>query len=325
MGKQRKTRSLPSSQGRDMYWQSADYNGNVMRMFTNQIMRLALMRYEWVNLPESCNERYLETILLRNGMATISFPKRMPGVFLSLMVGGEYPPNMYNEPKKWSALGDNGTNFECDNRNGVVVFENRLRAPLLWDIQMWAQELADIYRTMQINRLHQKTPYIIKGSQSNVLDMQNLYKQIGGGEPAILALNGIEQVQVDVLSTGVPYLGSDLQAAYESCWNNIFKWLGIEHLPFKAERRIEDEVRSMSQPTVLTISDGLECRREAADKLNRRFGNLLKGRIEVVVRHTDSTSENQEFVRSLPALLETLDGGANDGGDAFEPGSGRMD
>ena len=74
MSKNRKDRRQ-SPYDIDNYWQSAGYNSELFIIYRQQIMKLAMNRYKWINLPITCNERYLEYTLLTQGIATIAFPK----------------------------------------------------------------------------------------------------------------------------------------------------------------------------------------------------------------------------------------------------------
>ena len=65
----------------ELYWQTGDYNSRLFWTFRAQIMALALNRYKWINLPPTCDERYLEMILLTQGLASIAFPRKQPGIF----------------------------------------------------------------------------------------------------------------------------------------------------------------------------------------------------------------------------------------------------
>lgn len=150
------------------YVQSIDLNERLYMYYRNLITQMAMSRYRWINLPKTCDERYLELQLLLNGMATIAFPKKMEGTFMSLQVCGNGRPNMYDVPSQWEALGQNGTRFTCDNTNGVIVYDNATRYPLMEGIDLYARELAQIRLVKRTNRFHQQMPFILKGDRPSV-------------------------------------------------------------------------------------------------------------------------------------------------------------
>ncbi|MBR2803907.1 MAG: hypothetical protein IKE20_02010, partial [Eggerthellaceae bacterium] len=176
---------LKKRYGMDMYWQTSDYNTRLFMMFRAQILGMALSRFKWVGLPKTCDTRYLEMTLILQGQASIAFPKRQKGVFYSTQLAQVGRPNLYDNPTAWRAIGNNGFNFNADWSNGVVVWDNRVRYPLLEKINIWARELVDIVRTKQLNRQHQKIPFVFGVPQEIEQQALNLYKQVSGGEPAV--------------------------------------------------------------------------------------------------------------------------------------------
>lgn len=306
MSKSRKMRRC-NSFGLDNYWQTSDYNSALFMMYRQQIIKLAMNRFKWINLPPTCNERYLEMTLLFQGIATIAFPSRQRGTFYSTQVAQMSPPNVYDNPTKWLSVGNNGWRFKCSNRNGVIVWDNRARYPLMQMVDIWARELVDVRRTKQLNRMHVKTPYLIKCSPEQEQQAENIYKQMAGGEPAIITTTGIENIDIDVIKTDVPYLGEELTAEEINTWQQIYQMLGIENLTFKAERMVQDEVNKRDEPSDLMALDGLNCRREACEQLNARFGDYLEAPITCVWAK-DNISQNFNFMANIKEQLELDEG-----------------
>ena len=289
------------------YWQSAGYNARLFQMFQTQILDMALTRYRWVNLPDTCDERFLELTLLFQGIATVAKPYsgEHADEWLSLQVGGwKDKPDIYGNPSRWSALGVNGYSFNVTPDNGFYAWENHLRTPIQDRIDLWARELVDIIRTMQQNRVHQKLPLIIFGPQEKKLDLTNYVKQVGGGEVMILASDGIQNLQATTLTppNATPFIGEQLFSNYQNVWNQIYAGLGIGNLPFKAERRIEDEVTSQTDPTDLIALDGLTCRRRMCDYLNAHFAEFEEKPLNVVWRQDNETA-NYNTLHNLEELL----------------------
>lgn len=288
---------------RNNYVQSIDMNERLYMYYRNLITQMAMSRYRWINLPKTCDERYLELQLLLNGMATIAFPKKMRGTFMSLQVCGNGRPNMYDIPSHWEALGQNGTRFTCDNTNGVIVYDNATRYPLMEGIDLYARELAQIRLVKRTNRFHQQMPFILKGDQTKRQDMVNLFRNVADGEPAILATSGVEQIEYEVLSTGVEYKEHEIAEDELFVWNQVFMMLGSPNLPFKAERQTEDEISAQERPATLVSLNSLNERRKAADKLTERFGDMLEGPI-CVVWAEDNLSKNWNLLHDVKAMYE---------------------
>lgn len=288
------------------YWNTAAYNSRLFKMFQNQITAMAMTRFHWVNLPKHCDERYLEWTLLTQGQATIAFPYKQKGKFYSTQAVWERGPNLYDNPVSWKSYGNNGWQFKVNKGNGVFIWDNMLRVPISDRIDIWARELADVMRTKQVNRMHQKLPFILTGLPEKEFDMTNFMKQMIGGEPVVITTKGFNGIEAKVLKTDVPFLGEELQTDYLNIWNEVYKALGINSLPFKAEREIQDEVESQSEPADLVALDSLACRQKACNELNERFEKYLDNPIQCVWRQ-NNISDNYNYIHNIQLRKETED------------------
>ena len=255
------------------YWQSAAYNQELALIYEDWLLGLALSRFRWEGLPETCDERYLEWTLLTEGMATIA---SKGGVWYSLQAIQQGAPNKYDLPTAWRAMGQTGKpNFNCNWSNGVVLYDNLMRTPLMWKLSVFARRLALCDRTFDINLLQQHKPVALAVDENGVeeLDGINIFKQLYGGEPAILGTKRLKTLaeSVTVLNLNVPFIGEELQTAQGNIWTQVYTLLGIDSLTQKSERMIEDEVTSLQSPAELNRYNPLKARRSAADKLNERF------------------------------------------------------
>jgi hypothetical protein len=289
--------------GATNFWQSSFDNNAVYRYYIDIITKMAINRFRWINLPKTCDARYLEWTLVTQGIATIAFPRKMRGTFMSLQCQQSGQPNMYDRPKAWIARGNEGTNFGCDLRNGVVVYDNNTRYPLMSGIMQYANELTHVRITRRQNRMHQMMPFILTGPQEKKQDMCNLYKQVAGGEPAVLANDSISAINIDALNTGVQYLAEEFVSDETNLWQRIYTMLGIENSSFKQERQTEDEIRAQQSPATLVRLSCLQERRYACDFLNDNFSEYLDGEIDCVWNQ-DNDSENFNIFHNAKSQME---------------------
>lgn len=306
----RKKSNKPKESYEDVYWQSERYNERVYTMFFNQTVELALSRFKWLNLPPTCDARFMEWTLLFQGVCTIATPARgrYHGSFFSTRAVFNGVPNVYDNPTRWRSFGANGWNFNVTSKNGTLVFDNMSRYPIISDLSILARELTDILRTKQVNRLHQKRPYVITGPQEKEFDMVNVAKQVAGNEGMVLGYDGLlKDIQFDTLDTRVPFIGKELQEDLMNTWNIIYMRLGIKNLPFKTERQIEDEVTSLTEPSDLARLSPLSCRRDALEKLKARFPEQFPQDAQVIW-NTDAISENMNLLSSLTDQMKLMGG-----------------
>ena len=275
------------------FWQSYDYNQRSYLKNLEWIMSLAINRFKWVNLPETCNARFLEQTLLKSGMATIAHDKNTPDIWLSLMCVNMSELNMYGEPTKWRAQGLNGeTSFNVDWENGAIIYDNNSFSNPWNAIQIFARKLTHYERTEDVNLTHQQTPWIFSAPEEKKLELVNLMKQVAGGEPAIIGNHRMmDNIKYEVLSTQTPYLGTELALGKENVWREIYRWLGVSHLAVeKGDRLIEAEVKATAEPTTIKRMDALDARRKAANYLNDKFDLNIE-----VVFNDDTDSYNWAF------------------------------
>lgn len=298
--------SKASRLGYGSYWQSSRINRALYACFVTQAENVALSRFKWLGLPPTCDERWLERCLLFEGQATIAFPSNMPGTFFSTKCAQSGPLNVYDNPTQWRSVGNDGWSFEVNNANGVMVYDNLNRTPIMNQIDVMCRELVDCFRTKQINRMQQRSPYIIKGPRNKKFDLTQVIKQLFGGEPAVVGYqNMMDDITIEAINTQVPYLGEQLQEDYENIWNQIYLLLGIRNLPYKSERRIESEVRTQNEPSDFNRLASLMARRQACDQLNRRFGKYLKEPVRVVW-NADNESENHDLATNVAKAAEAF-------------------
>lgn len=284
----------------DNYWQSAEWNQRSFRAYRDWICALAINRYKWINLPETCDERFLEFTLMRQGVATIAYPKNMPMQFFSTQVNMDGRWNVYDTPSHWQSIGNNGWRFNASPQTGVLVYDNRLRMPYYNQVEFFARRLAAIDRVEDINMRQQATPYLITAPRESINDAKQMYKQIAGGEPAIIGKPTLSNIDIQALNTQVPYLGKELSEKKLALWDEIYNFLGISHVGQKSERLTSEEVAASNEPSNLMALDGLNSRRDACKKLNERFGTDIH-----VVWRKDNESDMYNYTRN-PYMNESL-------------------
>lgn len=277
--------------GNGAQWQSACMNSDYEALYTMWLASLAQMRYKWLNLPESCDSRYLEQELLYRGIATIAFPEGNQAAIYSIgIVPKSASFNAYGDYVAWDAIGYNQSpRFKVTGgENGVLVRNADSFLDIWQGIQIIASQMARVKRTLDVNLQLQNTPWAITAPKEKQLEAINAYKQIAGYEPAVLATPDFwENVQFGSISTQTQYIGAELEATINNLWHEGLSLLGIENLQHeKRAQMTKEETEGDNTQTTLRLLDGLEPRREAADKLNAILGTDVK-----VVFNEDLPSE----------------------------------
>ena len=285
------------------FWQTDNYNFRTFQMYFDMLLSMALNRFRWVNLPDTCDQRYLEKILHRNGIATLAHSIETPDILntLQAMPNGQY--NMYGYPTKWRAVGFDGlTDYECDNENAVLCYYNMSWSNPWNSLEIFARKMAHYARTEDVNLSHQMKPKIFIAPQEKRMELVNLVKQAEGGEPAVLGDSGLLDLvkNVSVIDTQVPFIGEELSRGSTNVLYQALMFLGIPHLAFeKGERMIEDEARANSAATNIMLLDCLQARREFCKKANAKFGLDLQ-----VYFNDDWESYNFNYMNNIESITQ---------------------
>lgn len=321
MGKRNRTRNC--NYFGNNFWQSDNYNQRTYMANLNMLLSLAMNRFRWVGLPDTCDARFLEKQLHKTGIATICHKPDMPDVWDTLiaMPQGEY--NQYGIPTKWRAQGwnPNTSGYEVTPANGELVYYSWSCVNIWSALELFARRMTHFERTEAINLSHQQKPWVFTVPDRNKkLEVTNIMQQTLGGEPAIIindaGLNMIEGI--NVIDTKVPIIADELKQGYLNVLNNALMYLGIPHLAFeKGERMIEDEAKAYTAPTNIMLMDCLNARRDACKRLRQldpiRFADLN------VYFNDDFESYNYNYANNIEAqaqdkmILEGLPGGVENG------------
>lgn len=258
--------------GKREKWESALLNNRTYLQYYNRLLELAINMYEWKNLPDTVDERFLELTLFSDGMAVFFQDDGGLGYLcLQCMIGGEL--DVYRIPIDRTAYATNGYQMRLNNQNSVIIFNNYTHTNSMLDIEMYARRLYEIERTIDINVKAQKTPVLIRATENQRLTMKNLYMQYDGNEPFIFGDKQLDMDGIKVLKTDAPYVSDKLNILKRQIWNEALTYLGIENSNTeKRERLVSDEITSNLGGVVAQRFCRLNARRKAAEQINKMFG-----------------------------------------------------
>lgn len=240
--------------------------------YYNRLKLLALSRYEWIGLPDTCNARYLEKILYSAGKAAFVKDERFG--FLNLMCAENGQYNFYDLPTAYQVY-SNTYNCTFSADECVIIRNNYLEINTGTTIGLYARRLFEAARTLDVNIKAQKTPILIQTTDKNRLTMANLYDQYDGNKPFIFGDKNSISVSdtLKVLKTDAPYLGDKLANYMLNTWNECLTFLGINNANTnKRERQIVDEVNANNEMVDLSANVGLLTRNEACAEINKKYG-----------------------------------------------------
>lgn len=262
MGRRRKTN----------FEESLAMNDYTYIQYAYRLMELSISMFEWKNLPEGIDERFLEMVLFTDGQA-VFFKDDELGDYLALqcLINGKL--NVYRIPINRRAFAVNGYQKQLTDKDSVIIFNNMLHTNSWLDVKMFAIRLYNLDRIIDVNANAQKTPILIKGNETQRLTLTNLYKEYDGNAPVIFADKSLDMNALQVLSTQAPYVADKIYQLKTQIWNEALTYLGISNVSFqKRERMVSDEVTRSQGGTVASRYSRLNARRQACEQINKMFG-----------------------------------------------------
>lgn len=253
------------------FWESAAMNNASFRHYFNRLVELSISMFEWKNLPETVDPRFLELTLFTDGQAVFFYDEVMGYLALQNIMGGTF--DVYRIPNTRRAYAVNGYQRELTNENSVIIYNNYLHTNCAVDVELYAKRLYNLDRAIDVNANAQKTPILIQCAENERLTMLNLYKQFDGNEPFIFGCKEMNPNGIKAMSTQAPYVADKLYQLKVQIWNEVLTYLGISNINMtKKERMITDEVTRNMGAVIASRYSRLEARREACNKINAMFG-----------------------------------------------------
>lgn len=269
-------------------WESAELNNKTYIDYYNRLKELCLNQFEWVNLPPTVDERFIELTLFDMGYCLYFNDEIIGNLALTCTIGGQL--DVYRIPILRTAYAVNGYNKQCTSKDSVLIFNNYLHTPTELTIQLYARRLYEIERAIDVNVKAQKTPVLILSTEQQRLTMKNLYMQYDGNEPFIFGDKNLDIDGIKSIKTDAPFVADKLEILKHSIWNEALTFCGIENSNMdKRERLISSEVAGNAGNIEAQRNIMLNSRMQAVEKINKMFGTD----IEVRYRSSLPTIVNQ--------------------------------
>lgn len=276
------------------FWQSARRNNATYLQYYMHLTELAMSMFEWKNLPDTVDARFLELTLFEDGQIVFFKDEELGYLCLQCAVNGGF--NVYRIPTNRRAYAVNGYQKNLTENDSVIIYNNFLRTNSMLDVRNFAERLYNIDRAIDVNINAQKTPILIKCDEQQRLTMLNTYQQYDGNQPVIFGDKALNTNAFQVLNTGAPMVADKLYTLKTQLWNECLTYLGISNINVqKKERLITDEVTRNQGGTIASRYSRLEARRQACEQINRMFGLDIECNYREDYRNIADDLENKEI------------------------------
>lgn len=259
-----------------------------------KLMLIARALFEWENLPNNMDERWIEKYLFTSGKCIFFKDPTMGFMVAGLAQQGSI--NCYGDPTDVYPVAENfvysGPKL-INGENCYVIRNNDLMLPNFPIVRHYAFKLTNIDRAIDTNIEAQKTPIIVRCSDKQRLSLKNAINQRRDNEPVIWATDQANiSDMVSTLDLNAPAVFKDLQTQKHMILNEVFTDFGINNANMdKRERMVANEVEANNEQVKASEDVLLKVREEACKNINRIF-NLD---ISVKRRDLDMIPEYKEI------------------------------
>ena len=105
------------------FWNSAVMNQITYNHYFNHLSELGMTMFEWHNLPNGIDPRFMEMTLFNEGYAIFFYDEAMDEYLcLQARIGGQM--NVYRVPKIRTAYAVNGYQYQLNENNSVIIYNN---------------------------------------------------------------------------------------------------------------------------------------------------------------------------------------------------------
>lgn len=263
-------------------------NFQTYNMYKRKTLMLAENVFQFENLPTYIDVSYINKTLLRKG-AIAFFKDDVLNSVVALPFSNVTTVDIYNRPTKIQVTGANGYTRTLNKDDFVIMYDNNGKYPLYLDIIQYAERLANITRTMDINIQQQKTPRFWKTSADRENTVKAIVNEVDGLVEKVITYDDVDIDDTTLVLQPAPYVADKLEENKDKIWSEFLQLIGISNLSLtKKERHIVDEISAMQGGTIASRFSRFEPRKRAIEEINKKWG------LDIKISYYDGEPTNKE-------------------------------
>lgn len=257
---------------KNFFTESLKNNVEAYYQYIDRLTELSISMFEWKNVPEAIDTRFLELTLFTDGQAIFFYDESMKD-YLALQMVPNGRLDIYRIPIQRRAFAVNGYQKTLNRSDSVIIWNNLLHKNSILPVEMYARRLYNYDRIIDVNANAQKTPVLLQCDEEQRLTLLNLYKEIDGNAPVIFGSKNLDLNAIKSINSMAPYISDKIYELKINTWNEALTYLGISNITTnKKERLITDEVNRSLGGTIASRYSRLEARQTACEQINKMFG-----------------------------------------------------
>lgn len=271
--------------GRQKNSQITNYYTYLMKL--RQCKALAENVFCYENLPKEIDVAYMNQILVNEGAIAFFKDEVLGLIALPYTVLGKL--DVYGRPNNIIVFGKNGYTRRLKKDEFVIMYDNYGKYPLILDIYQYAERLAEIERTKDINIRQQRTPRIWQTTDEKMKTLKDLLNNVDSYSDNVVGYDSFAVEEINCVLQPAPYVADKLQDEKEKMWNEFLRLIGVSNVSIqKKERNIKDEITASNGGTIASRFNRFEPRKKALAEIKDKFG------VDIIVSYYDGLPTNME-------------------------------
>lgn len=265
--------------------QITNYYTYLMKL--RQCRSLAENVFCYENMPEMIDVAYMNGVLVNKGAIAFFKDEVMGLIALPFSISGKL--DVYGRPQRIIAYGKNGYNKPLNKGEFVIMYDNYGRYPLILDIYQYAERMAELERTKDINIRQQRTPRIWQTSDEKMRTLKDILNNVDAYADDVIAYDSFAIDEINGVLLPAPFVADKLQDEKEKLWNEFLRLIGVSNVSIqKKERNIKDEISASNGGTIASRFNRFEPRKKALEQIKNKFD------IDIKVSYYDGLPTNMQ-------------------------------
>lgn len=212
--------------------------------------------------------------------------------------------DLYGRPIDIQVMGKNGYTRKLKLGEYVIMYDNRSKQALIYDILQYAERISLIQRTIDINVAQQRTPRFWKTKTENKKTIENVINGVSANDEAIVVYDNLQLDDTSLVLAPAPFVADKLSEQKDKLWNEFLRLIGIANSSFqKKERNIRDEIFISQAGTIASRFTRFNSRVDAINIMNNLWSK----------KYWNGEKLEVEYYDGLPTTLN-IEGGVTDNG-----------
>ena len=254
-------------------------------LYMNNIYNIFMTSHKWTGLSYQ-QENYIMRKLWANGSVALYPLKHFEDEANTYdrFILATFAPctfNIYDYPIDINLINTRGVKFIPNKRlkvdkDVIITYIQPSKKSLASFVEIYVDKIVNVEMILQIALNAQKLPYLIRISEENRQEMDQLWRSLQSDEPKLF-ISGDYDKDITALVTGAPYIVDKLYNLKACLWNDLLTFIGVNNLGIneKKEHLVSNEIEANNDYVEASGNCITSLLRDFCERANKVFGYSL--------------------------------------------------